>query len=230
MVFVARRGAAGGEDHVGLLRAAVECGAKGVAVVGDAAQVDGREPELLDQSQEHGAVGVEDLAGGGGGARFDQFVAGGQHRDAQRRVDRKVGVPGGREEREVGGGEPAALAKNGVASPYVLARLAGVGAGLDAGAEGDGGVAGGDVLLQDDRVDAPGQRGAGEDADGMARGHGALERHAGGGASGDEGQGLVVVRQAGMVEAITVDGGVGQGRVGPLGSHIGGKDPAAGAV
>ena len=214
MILVPRRGPAGGQDRVGHLCAAVQCIAHGAPVIRDASHIDRHMAEPVQKADQHGPVGVIYLTRSGVVPGLDQFVTGRDHRHPQSFADRDLGHARRREQRDVAGAQHAAGGEDRGSGGHVLACPARVGPGPDACAKGDGVAALGHVLLKDHRIDTPGQRGPGEDAQRLALWHGAPEGHARRGAARDQRQHRIARRQGGMGKPVAVHGGIGAGRVG----------------
>ena len=227
MVLVAGRGAAGGEDRVGL-GAAVERGGDGIGGVGGVAEVEGLHLPAAQDLGEHRAVGVVGLVRRGGAAGRADLVAGGEDRDPEAAADLELGEADGGGEREIRGAEAAALGQDLGPGGDVLAGGAGVGAGPRRPLEGDGVAVADDVLVEDDGVDARREEGAGQDAQRVAGRDSGAMRRAGGGAARRERQAVRRRAEARVGEAVAVDGGVGGGRVRAAGADSRRQDAAAG--
>ena len=167
---------------------------------------------------DHRTVAVGDLARGQRAPSLDEFVAGGENRDARAAADRKLvgaahrrgsngarGQAGSRGEQAFAGGE---IARAG-------ADMAAARAGAVAG-QGQRGAVYSDILLHDDGVGAAWDDRAGEDAHRFAWVHGATRRSTGG-AFADDGP-----RAGEFVEAnrIAVHGRYWRGGLVALGKDI----------
>ncbi len=229
MILVPRRGAARGQDHIRLRGAVVQPRLDRRRIVAHMAQVDGLAAPITRQRQQHRAVGIPDLMrrGGQGGAGHD-LVPGGQNADAQRAEHLDLGDPQSRQQRQVGRAQPMARGQGRFALGHILARLAGVGAGLDRAVEGHRHAICRGVLLQHHGIHPLGQDRAGQDADRGARRHRVGIGLSGGGAAFDQRQPLRARAGGGMGKAIAVDGGIGARRVRPARAAPGGKDAPLG--
>ena len=101
--------------------------------------------------------------------RLDQLVAGAEDPDPRAAADAELAGARRHGGPELGGAESRAGAQHGATGPQHLARRADVLAAFDRRAERDGAVALGRVLLADHGGGAVGDRGAGGDADRLAR-------------------------------------------------------------
>src|SRR3954469_24428424 len=163
-VVVADRCASGRDQDVGAaLTGAADAGGGGLERVGGNTEVDGLGALAAGERVQGVAVGIDDLAVAGHGARHHQLVAGGENRDFRTPENAKVRMvhPGG--EREVALGETTSLAQEHVA----LAEIDACGADVPSGDRGfldrDARAGGDRVLLDHDGVRAKGNDAAGED-------------------------------------------------------------------
>ena len=126
------------------------------------------------------AIGIDDLAGAGGRARHDQFVAGGQHCDLRAATYRNLRVVHAGGQRQIAVGQAASAGEQHIA----LAEIDAGGADMppSRGRFGDGDVIAIDcrVFLDDDGVGAIGNHAAGENPHRFALAYLPLERAAGG--------------------------------------------------
>ena len=213
VVLLALAGAAGREQHIAGARGVAQDGVQGVGLVGRDAEIDGQRAGRRDQARQHRHVGVVDLTMIERHARPHDLVAGRQHADFKAPIHRHARHADGREGCEILRAHDVARPHEFSTGRHVLASLAHVGAGFQAGRYGDGAdavaLANRAVLLHRAGVVAGGHDGAGEDARGglcLRRGCECVTR---GDACGDgeRAAGRAIIFGGG--EAIAIDGGVG---------------------
>ncbi len=183
-VVVADRGAAGGHQQVRAARAFGHRRQR-FAVVGDDAERQRLAAAGGDEGGERQAVGADDLARRDRLARHHHLVAGGEDGDARPARHAQPRPVHRCRQADVAGGEAAALGEAELAGGEVEPGRAHIGAGRGALAHGDRGAGGVDILLDDDGVGAGRQRGAGEDANRLARADPAVEAASGGNLADD---------------------------------------------
>ncbi len=164
VVFLAHGDAARGDDEVGALRGLGEGGNHRVVGVRQDAHVQHGAALRAQQPGDGVPVGIVDAARCEGGARLAEFVAGGDHRHAQRARHAERGPTSRSGLAQVLRAQAPAGAQHGLAGAYVLARLAPVVAAPDARGDDDVAARLACVFLHDHGVRAVGHARAGEDA------------------------------------------------------------------
>ncbi len=195
-------------------------------VAGDA-ELDGLAAAGGDEGGKRHAVGADDLIRPHRLARHDQLVPGGEDGDARPPPHPQPGHVHRRGEADVAGGEHPSRLEADVPGAEVEAGRAHVVPLGHALAHGDALALGLDVLLDDHRVGALGQRSAGEDADGLARPERALVGAARG-RGPDEPQGDGRLLEVGGAHGVAVHGRDGDRRLRHPGDDVGREHPAEG--
>ena len=180
--------------------------------VGQDAAVDDLGVEAMQQGGQHRPVGVVHLARPQRRRRGRDFVAGGEHRDAQPAAHLGADKAQGGEQADIGRHQAPAGGQRERAAGDVLAGRAAVGAAADAGLNGHAAGLDAAVLLHHHRVGAVGHDRAGEDAQRMAAGQRAGRRGAGGGAAVQGQRGRRVRREVVEMQGDAVHRGIVGGR------------------
>ena len=170
-VAVADRGAADGDENIGPFGAgALDRRLDLVEAVADDAEVERFAAGGRDQPENGESIGGHDLVGAARGAGRDQFVAGGKHGDPWLAGERQGRVVGGGGERDIGGAEAPPGAQQDRALGEIDAGVADIVARLDRRPGDEIFAVALGLFLDQHGVGAFGDRRAGENPHGLARG------------------------------------------------------------
>ena len=224
--MIADRDAPSGDEHVGGLRGAGEGAGERIEAIGHEPGILYHRERAADQRGEHRRIAGGEQHATGGPAGGDELVPGREQGDAALAAHRERAVAADGGEREAGGSDPLAGADQHVAAGKVAAARADVRVAVRGSLTGHADVAVGRLrlLLDQDRVRACGQGGAGEDPRRLSGSKRAIEAAAGGAfAHQSPGAGALV-----EADGIAVHRREIGGRLVPPGDHLLGGEAIGG--